>query len=130
MNNKISNNGHVDIGDKFTHLIGGGIYLLKSLNNKIYLNDFINNSLNGPFSFNSTNTWNSTEEITYTYNGTTYESYTGNYWDGYKGKDDNNELRIILLKIIQLSGHHHQTLHLLFLPYPHPVQVLHQLLNH
>jgi parallel beta-helix repeat protein len=91
MNNKISNNGHVDIGDKFTHLIGGGIYLLKSLNNKIYLNDFINNSLNGPFSFNSTNTWNSTEEITYTYNGTTYESYTGNYWDGYKGKDDNND---------------------------------------
>ena len=91
MNNKILNNGHVDIGDKFTHLIGGGIYLFKSLNNKIYLNDFINNSLNVLFSFNLANTWNSTEEITYTYNGTTYESYTGNYWDGYKGKDDNND---------------------------------------
>ena len=70
MNNKISNNGHVDIGDRFTRLIGGGIYLFKSLNNKIYLNDFINNSLNVPpyHSINSTNIWNSTSKITYTYN--------------------------------------------------------------
>jgi hypothetical protein len=35
----------------------------------------------------STNIWNSPLEITYTYDGTTYKSYLGNYWDDYKGTD-------------------------------------------
>ena len=26
-------------------------------------------------------------EITYTYDGTTYKSYVGNYWDDYEGTD-------------------------------------------
>jgi nitrous oxidase accessory protein NosD len=26
-------------------------------------------------------------EITYTYDGTTYKSYLGNYWNDYKGTD-------------------------------------------
>jgi hypothetical protein len=26
-------------------------------------------------------------EITYTYDGTTYKSYLGNYWDDYEGTD-------------------------------------------
>jgi PKD repeat protein len=30
---------------------------------------------------------NSTEEITYTYNGSTYTNYIGNYWEDYKGSD-------------------------------------------
>jgi hypothetical protein len=25
--------------------------------------------------------------MTYTYDGTTYKSYLGNYWDGYEGTD-------------------------------------------
>jgi nitrous oxidase accessory protein NosD len=38
-------------------------------------------------SYKSTNIWNSPLEITYTYKGTTYKSYLGNYWDDYGGTD-------------------------------------------
>ncbi len=70
--NNVSNNGEVDIG-----LWGG------SNNNKFYLNNFINNTL----SVSSTsNIWNSTEQITYTYNGSSYTNYLGNYWSDYKEK--------------------------------------------
>jgi hypothetical protein len=33
------------------------------------------------------NAWNSTKEITYTYNETTYTEYLGNYWGDYEGSD-------------------------------------------
>ena len=68
-----------------------GIYLLRSSNNNIYLNNFVNNSDNvrSPLTirFSSTNIWNSTSKITYTYNGSTYTNYLGNYWSDYKGSD-------------------------------------------
>jgi len=67
-----------------------GIYVNSSDSDKIYLNNFINNTYNVR-SWNSTNIWNSTEKITYTYNGTTYENYLGNYWDDYNGTDDNKD---------------------------------------
>jgi hypothetical protein len=51
-------------------------------NNIIYLNNFIDNTDNG-YSYNSTNIWNSTEQITYTFNGNTYTNYLGNYWSDY-----------------------------------------------
>jgi len=54
-----------------------------SNNNTIYLNNFINNIYN-VYSSDSTNTWNSTELITYQYNGSTFTNYMGNYWDDYK----------------------------------------------
>jgi len=57
-----------------------------SSNNKIYFNNFINNTDN-VYSYKSTNIWNSPFEITYTYDGTTYKSYVGNYWDDYEGTD-------------------------------------------
>ncbi|MFQ6119696.1 MAG: NosD domain-containing protein, partial [Methanosarcinales archaeon] len=57
-----------------------------SNNNKIYLNNFLNNEYNVD-SYNSYNTWNSTEKITYTYNGNNYTNYLGNYWSDYTGKD-------------------------------------------
>lgn len=63
-----------------------GIYLNSSSNNYIHLNNFVDNIKNA-YSYNSTNTWNSPEEITYTYNGKTYTSYLGNYWDDYTGSD-------------------------------------------
>ena len=63
-----------------------GIYSWGSNNNKIYLNNFINNG-NNVKSTLSTNIWNSTSKITYVYNETTYENYTGNYWSDYKGSD-------------------------------------------
>ena len=64
-----------------------GIRLCSSCNNKIYFNNFINNTDN-VYSYDaSTNIWNSPLEITYTYDGTTYKSYVGNYWDNYGGTD-------------------------------------------
>ena len=63
-----------------------GFWLDFSNNNTIYLNNFINNT-NNIYSSESTNTWNSTEKITYKYNGETYENYLGNYWEGYNGSD-------------------------------------------
>ncbi|MCW3129262.1 MAG: hypothetical protein N2V75_04075 [Methanophagales archaeon] len=65
---------------------GCGIYLNSSCNNIIYFNNFISNTDN-VHSYGSTNIWNSTEKITYIYNGTTYKNYLGNYWDDYNGTD-------------------------------------------
>jgi len=61
-----------------------GISLFLS-NITIYLNNFIN-SIYNLYSYDSANTWNSTELITYQYNGSTFTNYMGNYWDDYKEK--------------------------------------------
>ncbi|MCD6434439.1 MAG: PKD domain-containing protein, partial [Candidatus Diapherotrites archaeon] len=76
-NNTVSNNGD-------------GIYLWGSSNNKIYLNNFINNTnnVNSPA---STNIWNSTSKITYTYNGNQHTNYLGNHWSDYKGSDSDGD---------------------------------------
>jgi len=81
-NNSISKN---NISNKWN-----GIYSEYSNNNIIYLNNFINNTYNA-FSLNSTNIWNSTEPIKYTYRGSKFKNYMGNYWDDYTGYDDDNE---------------------------------------
>ena len=67
-----------------------GIYTWHSCNNKIYSNNFINNS-NNVYSYKSTNIWNSSSLINYTYNGVTYTNYHGNYWDDYTGSDADND---------------------------------------
>ncbi|RLG02366.1 MAG: hypothetical protein DRN61_06610, partial [Thaumarchaeota archaeon] len=72
-NNTVSNNYY-------------GIYLSYSSNSIIYLNNFINNT-DQVYSYASTNIWNSTEKITYTYNGIQYTNYLGNYWSDYTGSD-------------------------------------------
>jgi parallel beta-helix repeat protein len=59
-----------------------GILVLNSLNNNICLNNFINN-FDNVCPLSSVTTWNSIFEITYIYDGTTYTSYMGNYWDDY-----------------------------------------------
>ncbi|NQE51952.1 hypothetical protein C5S29_00065, partial [ANME-1 cluster archaeon GoMg3.2] len=67
-----------------------GISFWDSSNNKIYFNNFnnfINNIDMGYSIYDSTNIWNSPLEIVYTYDGTTYESYLGNYWSDYEGTD-------------------------------------------
>jgi parallel beta-helix repeat protein len=76
-NNSISNN---NCSNNYA-----GLALYESNNNKIHLNNFINNTDN-VHSSDSTNIWNSTEEITYTYNDSTYTNYLGNYWGDYKEK--------------------------------------------
>jgi len=63
-----------------------GIELWYSKNNIIYMNNFINNTQN-VYSYDSTNIWNSTEKIKYTYKGSKFENYMGNYWDDYTGSD-------------------------------------------
>jgi len=68
-----------------------GISLYYSSNNNIYLNNFINNTYHQVYSYSSTNTWNSTEPVTYTYNGSQYTNYLGNYWDDYTGSDTNGD---------------------------------------
>mgnify|MGYP003681948018 CR=1 FL=1 len=77
-NNTISNN---DVSNNYY-----GVLIFNSSDYKIYLNNFINNNDSVYSIDNSNNIWNSTSKITYTYNGTTYENYVGNYWDDYKEK--------------------------------------------
>ena len=62
-----------------------GIHLHYSCDNTIYLNNFINNTDN-VYSYDSNNVWNSTEKISYTYNGNRYTNSIGNYWSDYKDK--------------------------------------------
>lgn len=67
-----------------------GTYLSSSNSNEFLLNDFLGNS-NDVYSFNSANTWNSTQQITYNYGGSSYTGYMGNYWDGYSGSDSDGD---------------------------------------
>jgi parallel beta-helix repeat protein len=108
-NNSISNN-NCSSNNRYGNLLGGdGIHLEVSNNNiishnncssngnngfrlyysntnVIYLNNIVNNTDN-VYSYKSTNLWSSDKEITYTYNGTMYTNYLGNYWDDYTGTD-------------------------------------------
>ncbi|AKB36565.1 cell surface protein [Methanosarcina siciliae C2J] len=72
---------------------GGGIkFDSAGDNNKIYLNDFIENTaqiiLLGTAP--TTTIWSSPDQIPYTFNSTTYTGYMGNYWSDYTGTDNNN----------------------------------------
>jgi parallel beta-helix repeat protein len=68
-----------------------GVHLCSSSSNNIYLNNFIDNTDDNVYSYDSATIWNSTEKITYVYNGSTYKNYLGNYWGDYNGTDaDNN----------------------------------------
>ena len=83
-NNTISNN-NANVNNRY------GIHLCFSSNNNIYLNNFIENTDDNVYSYDSTNIWNSTEKISYVYNGITYKTYLGNYWSDYSGSDLNGD---------------------------------------
>ncbi|CAD7777298.1 Periplasmic copper-binding protein (NosD) [Candidatus Methanoperedenaceae archaeon GB50] len=68
-----------------------GIGPYSSSNNNIYLNNFMNNGDDNVHYSSSSNIWNSTEPITYTYNGNTFTNYLGNYWDDYTDIDADND---------------------------------------
>lgn len=63
-----------------------GISIGRSRNNIIYFNNFIGNNIH-VISWGSNNTWYSLTEINYTYNGSIYSGFIGNYWDNYNGTD-------------------------------------------
>ncbi len=66
---------------------GYGIRICSSTGYLIYLNNFINNTDNVYSSNNSTNIWNSPEELTYAHNGNIYTNHLGSYWSDYIGSD-------------------------------------------
>ena len=87
---KHSNNNSI-LGNNISNNDYYGIYLEDDSNkNIIYMNNFINNTYN-VYSYNSTNIWNSIEPITYTYRGSKFTNYMGNYWDDYNGSDTNGD---------------------------------------
>jgi len=133
--NNISNNElGIVLGDSSNNSIGGnnisnnddGIYMEYSSGNVIYLNNFINNT-ESVYSYNSTNVWNSKEQITYTYRGSEFTNYMGNYWDDYNGSDANgdgigetphiiDENNIDNYPLIERFGHY-------FVPTPTPAKI-------
>jgi parallel beta-helix repeat protein len=81
-NNTVSNNQGSDYDG---YIWGAGIDLYYSSSNIIYRNNFMNN--NKAYNWYPDNVWNSPEEMTYTYNSSTYTNYLGNYWSDYSGSD-------------------------------------------
>jgi nitrous oxidase accessory protein len=59
-------------------------------NNRIYLNDFIDNGVNG-YSWGPMNRWCTPEPKTYQYQDKTIKGYLGNRWSDYQGKDANGD---------------------------------------
>jgi len=55
------------------------------------MNNFINNTESVYSSYDSTNFWNSTSQMTYIYGGRTYTNYLGNYWSDYTGSDEDGD---------------------------------------
>ena len=62
-----------------------GIFSRGSVDNSIYLNELVNNTLN-VFSFGLGNIWESPQRLIYTYNGSDYTGRLGNYWGDYESK--------------------------------------------
>ncbi len=61
-----------------------GIAVVSS-NTRIYLNNFVNQSI--PASNSQSTSWNSPAQLTYTYSGAPHTGYMGNYYSDYKGSD-------------------------------------------
>jgi parallel beta-helix repeat protein len=67
-----------------------GIELDKySLSNQIFRNNFDNPQ--NVISKSATSVWSSPDPFTYTYLGNNKQSYMGNYWSDYRGKDKNGD---------------------------------------
>ncbi len=92
-NNEFSIDLHYSSGNTFSGNTASSNYLISlfsSSNNKFYFNNFISIHLI-IYSENSTNFWNSTEPITYQYDGSTFMNHVGNYWSDYTGSDANGD---------------------------------------
>lgn len=67
-----------------------GIELLNSSKSTVYLNDFVNNTESVSVK-NSTNLWNSTNEMSYLYDGVEYTNHLGNHWSDYTQIDSDTD---------------------------------------
>jgi len=62
--------------------------------NKIYLNNFIDNTFNflkEKKDVIKDNFWNSPQPLTYSFQSKTYTNYLGNFWSNYQGKDEDGD---------------------------------------
>ena len=66
-----------------------GLYFDTSYNNKIVFNSFMNNTFH--VSLFQNNLWTTSNNITYIYDGKTWSSRLGNYWDNYTGNDTDGD---------------------------------------
>jgi parallel beta-helix repeat protein len=67
------------------------IQLTGSSDNLIYGNSFNGYGTANAITDNTSNQWNSTVPINYTYDGSNFSSLYGNYWSDYAGYDNNND---------------------------------------
>lgn len=67
-----------------------GVCISSSYENQFYRNNFINNDIDVNY-YSGANVWNSTEPFTYQYDGQSYISQLGNYWDDYQAEDNNGD---------------------------------------
>lgn len=85
-----SSDNNIIANNTITNHHNRGIELWHSNNNTIYLNDFVNNVKNACF-VNSITIWNSISSMIYTYNGSFFTKYLGNYWSDYTGGDTDGD---------------------------------------
>ena len=69
-----------------------GVQIFASNNITVFYNNFVSGPiLVSDFTYyNSTIQWNSNQRLSYSYNGQTFNSYIGNYFEDYDGQDANN----------------------------------------
>ncbi|WP_440952068.1 right-handed parallel beta-helix repeat-containing protein [Methanococcoides sp. FTZ1] len=69
-----------------------GLYLDDDSTNNLIYNNYFNNSTYYFMlvNYDGSSTWNSTEMVTYVYEGNTYTSYTGNYYFDYANEMSND----------------------------------------
>jgi parallel beta-helix repeat protein len=82
-------NGNLFIGNTFS-ANAYGVSLVLSTSDVFYLNNFVGNTIADVITDDppdSGGIWNSQTPVTYSYNGSQYTGYVGNYWGGYSGTD-------------------------------------------